>query len=1310
MSRVLVGPVPASFRAQCLPSPGTAGDVRTFHADGSGDVPLGPDASWAEITTKLPPEWTPDLIVLHLAYAQIPAGLWAAPVPLVGWAADAPWLMSAYRHSFPALDLVLTDATTAARCQRLGWDHVHPALLWGLEAQDLEETEAAERDIDLLVVGNCHPAVQRERLPWLGRLATLAERHRVEFHTGVFGSGYRALLRRAKLVLNTTRPGRLSRRVLEAAAAGAVVLEAEGHAALLPAFRAGEHWALYREDNAAEVIAALLADAAGRERLAQAGQALARQYHYERVWADALQIVAAQHERVQARCAARQGQPPPRAAPVWQDLVSAGPTRVPPATDAPLLQALARSQPTGPEELAGALAAWRKVTSADPGHLLAQLNVAEALLLTGQAEPAAAQARHTLALLEQEAQPRPLEGAHLPFGFTPFRVEWDRAAHDLLGDPAAEASAQRRLLRWRLHSLLAQVTGEVAHGYAALAAGPELPSASAALGQHLLTRGQPLLALPHLRAAVAGHPLDRASAFALDQALGATGCRRAQGALRQHRRLLAQAAPHLVPPESWFQTRAATAGDLVSIIILCCNELPYTQACLESLWQHTRFPFEVILVDNGSSDGTAAFLDALKSQPGPERVEVLHNPTNRGFPAGCNQGAALARGGFLLFLNNDTLLTPGWLDGLLAALPADRPQLGLAGPLSNYAPAPQGIAVDYQDRAGLLAWAAQVTREQRGQRLAVPKLSGFCLLVRRAAWEATGGFDERFGLGLFDDDDLCKKARQAGYEHVVARDVFVHHFGSRTFAGLGVDGQRLLHANLARFRDKWGLEATAGYQLVSLPPSPLTLPATAPAAPRVSLTMIVKNEAQNLPRCLQSVADLGLELVIADTGSQDRTREIARSFGARLVEFPWVDHFGAARNAALAAATGSWVLWLDADDALDDENRAKLQRLLGQLGNGKDAYAMKVRSALDPQRRSVRLLDQVRLFPRHPQVQWEYRIHEQILPAVHRQGGSVRWSDIVIDHHGYVDPGVRKRKLDRNLRLLRLDDAERPQDAYTQFNLGWTLLDLGEAGEALLRLQRSLSLSAPENSIVRKLYVLLGLAHKQLKQPDQALARYREGRTRCPDDLELPFEEALLLYERGDCAGAARVLQELLAIPPGQFFASVDPAVRTVKAPHLLAECCRRVGQLAAAERWCRQALAAQPDHVPLWLELAETALARQDHSLLDEAIQGITPHSTLEAAILQARGHRARREYTAARRLLDEVLGREPGALGPRLLLSHILLEEGQDLPAAERTLVALLERFPGHPDATHRLQVLRARSSSPASAAPAPGRVASV
>ena len=137
-------------------------------------------------------------------------------------------------------------------------------------------------------------------------------------------------------------------------------------------------------------------------------------------------------------------------------------------------------------------------------------------------------------------------------------------------------------------------------------------------------------------------------------------------------------------------------------------------------------------------------------------------------------------------------------------LPTAKP-IGLVGPMSNYAAPPQLVeSVPYRDVAEMPEFARRWRDEHLGKWFIVPKLSGFCLLMKRAVYDKIGGLDERFGLGFFDDDDLAERARRAGFELAVAHDLFVHHFGSRTFAGNGINAGKLLEENARRFAEKWG--------------------------------------------------------------------------------------------------------------------------------------------------------------------------------------------------------------------------------------------------------------------------------------------------------------------------------------------------------------------------------------------------------------------------------------------------------------------------------------------------------------------------
>lgn len=259
-------------------------------------------------------------------------------------------------------------------------------------------------------------------------------------------------------------------------------------------------------------------------------------------------------------------------------------------------------------------------------------------------------------------------------------------------------------------------------------------------------------------------------------------------------------------------TAAMTAGvdePRVSIIVLTFNALEHTRRCVASLLEHTDARHELIFVDNGSTDGTVAWLGELaRSQP---RVQVVLNEENLGFAAGNNLGLAAARGDYMLLLNSDTVVTAGWLPRLLRPAQAD-PRVGLVGPVTNNITGVQKLPrVGYQQRtlAGLDAFAARHAAVNAGKSAPALWIVGFCLLVRRDVVERLGGLDEIFGRGNYEDTDYCLRAFLAGYRSVVAQDCFIHHVGSASFDAAGVDYGRQIAGNFEIFRRKWNLSDDA---------------------------------------------------------------------------------------------------------------------------------------------------------------------------------------------------------------------------------------------------------------------------------------------------------------------------------------------------------------------------------------------------------------------------------------------------------------------------------------------------------------------
>ncbi|HZN69354.1 MAG TPA: glycosyltransferase family 2 protein [Tepidisphaeraceae bacterium] len=249
--------------------------------------------------------------------------------------------------------------------------------------------------------------------------------------------------------------------------------------------------------------------------------------------------------------------------------------------------------------------------------------------------------------------------------------------------------------------------------------------------------------------------------------------------------------------------RPAAEPPDVSVVVVTYNNLLFTKLCLGSLIRHTSEPpFEVIVVDNGSTDGTREYLCAV-AEANPN-VEVVLNRNNRGFAAANNQGLALAKGRTLILLNNDTVLPQGWMSRLVAHV--EDPTVGLVGPVTNRIGNEAEIEVTYRDYGGMLRFAEERARAEAGRSFDIPMPAMFCLAMRRDVYERIGPLDERFEVGLLEDDDYARRARDAGYRLVCAEDVFVHHFGQASFGELVPTGDymRLLKANQRRYEEKWG--------------------------------------------------------------------------------------------------------------------------------------------------------------------------------------------------------------------------------------------------------------------------------------------------------------------------------------------------------------------------------------------------------------------------------------------------------------------------------------------------------------------------
>ncbi|WP_106766097.1 glycosyltransferase family 2 protein [Paenibacillus faecalis] len=242
---------------------------------------------------------------------------------------------------------------------------------------------------------------------------------------------------------------------------------------------------------------------------------------------------------------------------------------------------------------------------------------------------------------------------------------------------------------------------------------------------------------------------------------------------------------------------------LTSIVVLTKDRLDLTKRCVESVIRNTEISFEWIFVDNASKDNTIEYLQTV------ENAKVIQNSENKGFAAGCNQGMAVAKGKYIVLLNNDTIVTPGWLSNLHKWL-KKIPSAGIVGPVSNVvAPIQRVNDFVYQSLEELNAYAEKRAELFKDKGFYPHRLTGLCMLFPVELVNRIGGMDERFFPGNYEDDDFCIRARISGYTLWVAQDVFIYHEGHGTFGGRDISYKLSSLQNAEKFRQKWSIGQSA---------------------------------------------------------------------------------------------------------------------------------------------------------------------------------------------------------------------------------------------------------------------------------------------------------------------------------------------------------------------------------------------------------------------------------------------------------------------------------------------------------------------
>ncbi|WP_249009148.1 glycosyltransferase family 2 protein [Conexibacter sp. DBS9H8] len=453
---------------------------------------------------------------------------------------------------------------------------------------------------------------------------------------------------------------------------------------------------------------------------------------------------------------------------------------------------------------------------------------------------------------------------------------------------------------------------------------------------------------------------------------------------------------------------------------------------------------------------------------------------------------------------------------------------------------------------------------------------------------------------------------------------------------------------------------------------------------RISLCMIVRDEEEMLGRCLAAVASAVDEIIVVDTGSVDGTVEIAHHYGALVLEHPWTGSFAQARNVSFAAATGDWILYLDADEVLVAGDAPALAELRRQTW--REAFFLHETNFTGHDESGVAVVHSaLRLFRNRPEYRFSGRLHEQIahtLPTYLPE--RIRQSTVRIDHYGYLG-SVRaaKEKSRRNIELLlraRADgQAPRPFD---HFNLGSEYMAVENFGAAIPEFERAWEVATGTGPEAGGHYLpalagrLVG-ALRQGGRPEQALVRAEEALLRFPDFTDLVYQQGLACLNLGRGDEAVAHLERCLEMgdAPSRYTAVVGCG--TFLPEIVLAEEELRRGDAGAALTRLRRCAAAHRGffgiYRPYTLALlaagadAETAVDELETSLGDEINSMI--RFMIATALLEG-GATAAAQAAAAQ--LEAVLAARPGnppAL--ELLLEALLI--ARDFPA----FAEALERF---------------------------------
>ena len=435
---------------------------------------------------------------------------------------------------------------------------------------------------------------------------------------------------------------------------------------------------------------------------------------------------------------------------------------------------------------------------------------------------------------------------------------------------------------------------------------------------------------------------------------------------------------------------------------------------------------------------------------------------------------------------------------------------------------------------------------------------------------------------------------------------------------------------------------------------------------RLSLCMIVRDEEEMLPRCLAAVADAVDEIVIVDTGSTDRTVEIASSFDARVLEFEWTGSFADARNVSFEAATGDWLMYLDADEVLAREDAPMLRALTGRTWR-EAFYLSETNYTGDLDDGTAVTHNALRIFRNRPEYRFEGRLHEQIanrLPGFLPE--RLEATGVRVEHYGYL--GVvrdSREKSRRNIELLRMQEAESPPTPFLYYNLGSEYVAAGDPTAALVAFERSWTLlqGLADRDSYEFAPALMNRMVKALRacgRHADAIAAADDGLKRFPGFTDLVFEQGIASIELGQGDRAIELFERCVEMgdAPRRYTATVGCG--TYLSTVYLADLRRARGELEQETELLERCLREHPRYLGAVLPYAGALLAAgvEGEDVVVE-LERLTPAPSPAARFMLGTALYEAGATAAGEAQFRAVLARQPHSGRARVALGEALLAQ---------------------------------------------------